>query len=133
MAQFLSEEWLAAAAEIYSTHAAGATGPLTDVKVNLVVKGAPFGDGTIQAHLDTSGNTTEIGAGHLDGAPTTVTTDYETAKAIFAEQNQQAAMQAFMGGKVQIAGDMTKLMMLMQQPQNPAADEIASKLQELTD
>lgn len=133
MAQFLSEEWLSAAAEVYQAHAADTTGPLADVKINLVVKDAPFGEGTVQAHLDTSGASTQIGAGHLEGAATTVTTDYETAKSIFADQNQQAAMQAFMAGKVQITGDMTKLMTLMQQPANPAADEIAAKLRELTD
>lgn len=133
MAQFLSDEWLTAARQIYEEHGSEATGPLADIQVNLVVNGAPFGDGTVQAHLDTSGSSTEIGAGHIEDAPTTVTTDYETAKSIFADQNQQAAMQAFMGGKVQITGDMTKLMMLMQQPPNPAADEIADKLRALTD
>lgn len=133
MAQFLSDEWLTAAHEIYVSHAGDVPGTPADIQVNLVVNGAPFGDGAVQAHLDTTGGGAEIGAGHIDGASTTVTTDYETAKSIFADQNQQAAMQAFMGGKVQITGDMTKLMMLMQQPPNPAADEIAEKLRDLTD
>ena len=34
--------------------------------------------------------------GHLDDADVTVTTDYETAKALFVEQDAAAGMQAFM-------------------------------------
>lgn len=133
MPQFLSEEWLTAAHEIYTAHMGdgGATAPA--MQVNLVVKDSPFGDGTVQAHLDSTGGETEIGAGHIDGAPTTVTTDYETAKAIFVGQDQTVAMQAFMGGKIQITGDMTKLMMMMSQTPDPAAVAIAAALQDMTD
>ena len=81
--------------------------PTQDVQINLMMKGAPFGDGAIQAHLDT-GDEIELDLGHIDGAPTTITTDYDTAKALFVEQDQQAAMQAFIGGRIQITGDMTK-------------------------
>lgn len=133
MAQFLSQEWLTAAHEIYAEHAGDIPGAPADIQVNLVVNDAPFGDGAVQAHLDTTGGGPEIGAGHIEGAATTVTTDYGTAKSIFADGNQQAAMQAFMGGKIQITGDMTQLMMLMQQPPNPAADEIAAELKSITD
>lgn len=133
MAEFLSDEWLVAVREIYVAHPGTDAATPQDVQINLVVKDAPFGDGTIQAHLDTTGSRPEIDSGHIEGASTTVTTDYATAKSVFAEQNQQAAMQAFMGGKIQITGDMTKLMMLMQTTPDAAALEIANQIQALTD
>lgn len=133
MPQFLSDEWLAAAREIYASHE-GSTPPATqDVQINVVVTGAPFGDGTVQAHLDTAGSEPGIGAGHIDGATTTITTDYETAKSVFIGGDQSAAMQAFMGGKVQITGDMTKVMMLMQATPDPSTAVIAEELMGMTD
>lgn len=133
MAQFLSDEWVQAAREIYAAHAGDAPAATQQVQINLVVKEAPFGDGIVQAHLDTTGAEPELDLGHIDGAPTTITTDYNTAKSVFVEQDQQAAMQAFMGGKIQITGDMTKVMLLMQGAPDPAALEIAAKIKELTD
>lgn len=133
MAEFLSEEWLVAAHEIYSAHAGSGSANPVQVQVNLVVREAPFGDGTVQAHLDADGPETEIGAGHIEGAATTVTTDYATARAIFVEQDQTAAMQAFMGGKIQVSGDMTKLMMMMSQAPDPSTYEIAQALKDMTD
>ncbi len=134
MPQFLSDEWVAAARDIYAAHATD-TPPTTtqDVQINLVVREAPFGDGTVQAHLDTTGAEPELDLGHIDGAPTTITTDYATAKSVFVEQDQQAAMQAFMGGRIQITGDMTKIMMMMQTAPDPAAVVIAEKIKAITD
>jgi len=134
VAQFLSDEWVAAAHRIYTEHAgaSSATAP-QDVQINLVVRDAPFGDGVIQAHVDTTGAEPELALGHIAGAPTTITTDYETAKSVFVEQNQQAAMQAFMGGRIQITGDMTKVMMMMQTTPDPTAVEIAAKVRAITD
>ncbi|MBS1848337.1 MAG: SCP-2 sterol transfer family protein [Actinobacteria bacterium] len=133
MPAFLSDEWMRAAKEIYAAHPDGAPASTEQMQINLVVSEAPFGDGTIQAHLDTTGPQPEIDLGHIDGAPTTIMTDYATAKSVFVGQDQQAAMQAFMGGKIRITGDMTKLMMLMQGTPDPAALEIASAIQAVTD
>ncbi len=133
MPEFLSQEWVAAARKVYAEHSSAPAAAQSPVQINLVVKDAPFGDGTVQAHLDTTGSEPEIDVGHIDGAPTTITTDYATAKSVFVEQNQQMAMQAFMGGKIQITGDMTKVMMLMQTPPDAAAIEIAAKIRDLTD
>ncbi len=133
MAEFLSDEWVSAARDIYAENASDVPAATHQVQVNLVVKDAPFGDGTIQAHLDTTGNEPELDLGHIDGAPTTITTDYATAKAVFVEQDQTAAMQAFMGGRIQITGDMTKIMMIMQSTPDPSAIDIANKIKDITD
>ena len=133
MAQFLSDEWIEAAHAIRAEMGDSSPAPTQQVQVNLTVKSAPFGDGVVSAHLDTTGEGIVIGLGHLEGAPTTVTTDYDTARSVFIEQDQQAAMTAFMTGKVQISGDMTKMMMLMQGAPDPAAIEIAARIKAITD
>ena len=133
MAEFLSDEWLEEAHKIRDEFAGKTAPPAQEVKINLNVTAVPFGDGTVLAHLDTTNGDAEIATGHLDDATTTLTTDYATAKAVFVDQNPQAGMQAFMSGKVQISGDMTKIMGMMQGAPDPAALEIAARLKAITD
>lgn len=133
MAQFLSEEWMDEARAIYESHDGDAPAQTQDVQINLVIKDAPFADGPIQAHIDTTGDEVELELGHIDGASTTITTDYVTAKAVFIEQDQQAAMQAFIGGRIQITGDMTKVMMMMQAAPDRATLDIATRIRAITD
>ena len=104
------------------------------VKMNQVITDVPFGDGTINAHMDTSSGEMEMDTGHIDGADLTVTLDYDTAKAIFVDQNPQAGMQAFMAGKIKVEGDMTKLMAMQQGGGNdPTSAEIAGRIKEITE
>jgi putative sterol carrier protein len=70
--------------------------------------------------------------GHIEGADLTVTVDYETARAIFVDQNPQAGMQAFMSGKIKVEGDITKLMAMQSVSPDPAAAEIAAKIKDIT-
>ena len=133
MAQFLSDEWVQDAHKIYDNFQGKSSMPPQQVQINLNITSVPFGDGTVKAHLDTTGDEVEIDLGHLDGAPTTITTDYVTAKSVFIDQDSQAAMQAFMTGKVQITGDMTKVMMLMQASPDPTAAEIGALIRAITD
>ena len=133
MAQFLSDEWLEEAHKIRDEFHGKIAPPAQSVKINLVVNAVPFGGGTINAHIDTSGGDTEIESGHLADATTTLTTDYDTAKAVFVDGNPQAGMQAFMSGKVQISGDMTKIMGMMQGAPDPSALEVAERLRAITD
>src|SRR5213075_55391 len=98
------------------------------VKMNQVITEVPFGDGTIEAHMDTSSGEMQMEMGHLPEPDLTVTLDYATAKAIFVEGNPQAGMQAFMAGKVKVQGDMTKLMVLQQGTPDPTALEVAAKI-----
>jgi putative sterol carrier protein len=82
--------------------------------------------------MDTTGGEMQMDLGHLDEPELTVTVDWATAKAIFVDQNPQAGMQAFMAGKVKVQGDMTKLMAMQQQAPDPAAQEMAEKLKDIT-
>lgn len=131
--EFLSDEWMEAAGKIRDEVGGGGGAPAHVVKMNLVITDAPFNDGAeIQAHMDTSEGELKMDMGHLDAADLTVTVDWETAKAIFVDQNPQAGMQAFMAGKVKVQGDMTKLMAMQQGSPDPAAMAIAEKIKEIT-
>ena len=130
---FLSDEWLEAAKKIREEYAGQTSPPAHAVRMNQIVTEVPFGDGTIEAHLDTSGGEMSMEMGHLENPDLTVTLDYVTAKAILVEGNPQAGMQAFMSGKIKVQGDMTKLMAMQQSAPDPTAAEIAKRIQEITE
>jgi putative sterol carrier protein len=126
---FLSDEWVEAARKIRAEAAAPATAP-QPVKMNLTITEVPFGDGSVDAHMDTTSGELQLDTGHLEGADVTATLDYDTAKAMMVDANPQAAMQAFMAGKIRLQGDMTKAMALQSGPPDP---ELTRKIQEITE
>ena len=126
--QFLSEEWIEAARKLRADAPAPATKP-QPVKMNLTITEVPFGDGSVDAHMDTTSGELELDTGHLDGADVTATLDYETAKAMMVDANPQAAMQAFMAGKIKLQGDITKAMAMQS---GPVDAELTAKIQEIT-
>jgi putative sterol carrier protein len=129
---FLSDEWVNAARDIRKEYE-GRTGPVAhQVRMNLKVTDAPFGDGPIDAHLDTSEGDLRLDTGHIDPVDLTVTVDYETAKSILVDGNPQAGMQAFMAGKIRVEGDMAKLMALQGGAPDPSAQEMAQRLKDIT-
>ena len=130
---FLSDEWMDAAKAIREEYAGKTAAPAHSVKMNQIVTDVPFGDGTINAHLDTSGGEAVMETGHLDDADLTVTLDYATAKAILVDGNPQAGMQAFMAGKIKVQGDMTKLMAMQSGPPDETAQKVAERIKEITE
>jgi hypothetical protein len=110
----------------------GAAGP--SIKMNQVITDVPFGEGSIDAHMDSSSGEMEMDLGHIDDAEVKITVPYSVAKAIFVENNPQAGMQAFMAGQIKVEGDMTKLMAMQGGgAPDPGAAEIAKKIQEITE
>ena len=128
---FLSEDWIAAAKAVREEYAGQSAPPPHKVKMNLHITEVPFGEGTVDAHMDTSGDEMSMDLGHVEGEDLTVTVDYATAKAIFVEGNPQAGMQAFMAGKIKVQGDMTKLM-AMQSQGGGANPELAQRIKDIT-
>jgi putative sterol carrier protein len=126
--QFLSDEWIDAARKLREESAAPARA-LQPVKMNLTITDVPFGDGSVNAHMDSTSGELVLEVGHLDAPDVTATLDYETAKAMMVDSNPQAAMQAFMAGKIKLTGDMTKAMALQSGPTDP---ELTKKIQEIT-
>ena len=130
---FLSDDWMTAARDIREEYR-GKTQPMAhQIKMNQVITEVPFGEGKIEAHMDSSSGEMEMELGHLPDAEVTVTVDYATAKAIFVDQNPQVGMQAFMAGKIKVQGDMTKLMAMQQSGPDPVAAEVAGKIKAITE
>jgi hypothetical protein len=124
---FLSDEWIVEARRIREEHAGEGIAVPVVVRMNQVITEVPFGNGALDAHLDTSSGQLVMELGHLDEADVTLTLDYETAKAIFVEGTAEAGMQAFMAGKIRVVGDFAKLVAALQQV-NPGAFD-ASEVQ----
>ena len=129
---FLSDEWLEAAKKIREENAGAGAPPAHAVRMNQVITDVPFGSGSIDAHMDTSGGDVQMDMGHLENPDLTVTLDYATAKAILVDGNPQAGMQAFMAGNIKVQGDMTKMMALQSGAPDPVQAEIAAKIKEIT-
>jgi putative sterol carrier protein len=130
--QFLSDEWMTAVREIRARYA-DQTAPVPyKIKLNQVITDVPFGDGEVRLYVDTSDGTMSLEKGQLDDAEVTLTTDYDTARAVIVDQDQAAAMQAFMSGKIKVQGDMTKLMMMNATPQDDVAKQVAAEIKGVT-
>ena len=103
---FLSDDWFTAAKQIRDE--AGDISPPggDEITLNVTVTGAP--DGDMELHLADG----KFDRGHVPDAPTKATVPYAVARQLFVDGDQQAAMQAFMGGQLKIEGDISKLMMM---------------------
>jgi putative sterol carrier protein len=122
--QFLSDAWFDSAEKLIREHETAA--PPTNLVMNLEVAD---GDRTILFFVGAKDGETLFGRGTADGADLTMSTDIDTARAVFVSGDQQAGMQAFMSGKVRVQGDMTKLMMQGASGGNAA---LSAALQEIT-
>jgi hypothetical protein len=128
---FLSDEWIKDARAVYEAHQGEAPPLPVTLRANLNITDVPFGDNPLKAHLDTSSGELQLDLGHLDGPDVTLTMGYDTAKAQIVNQDQQAVMQAFMGGRIKIEGDMTKVMGLAAGGAGgPEAQAVAKKIAE---
>ena len=131
--QFLSDEWMSAAREIRQKYADVAAKVATPIRMNQVITDVPFGDGTVRAFVDTTSGDVVMDLGELDAADLTVTTDWETARKVFVDQDQAASMQAFMAGKIKVQGDMMKMMaMQTSMPQDEITKQIAAEIKAIT-
>jgi putative sterol carrier protein len=131
--QFLSPEWVEASREVREEYRDEAPPAPVAMRMNLVVNEVPFGEGTLDAHVDTTTGDLVIEQGHLDDADLKVTIDYDTAKAFLIEGNPQAGMQAFMAGRIRVEGDMSKLLALQSTATDPVHLEIAQRIRDITE
>jgi putative sterol carrier protein len=129
---FLSDQWIEQAHAIRAEYRGKTASIPHVVRMNLVITDLPFGDGSMDAHMDTSDGELELDKGHVENPDLTVTVDYGTAREILVEGNAQAGMQAFMAGKVRVEGDMAKLMMLQGAPPDQTSQQVAQRLREIT-
>jgi hypothetical protein len=161
---FLSDEWVSEARRIYSEAEASSAGgvsggrAMAPVRVNLIVAEAPFSAASLDAHVDTSSGRLNIDTGHLSDPDVTVSMAYSTARSLFVQGDIQAVMQAFLGGRIKVDGDLSKLLDPQSGiwpssgppsplgpggspeagqgdlgPPKPATEQIARRLQEITE
>ena len=131
--QFLSESWIEAARDI--RHRYSGDVPAIDfvVRINVITTKVPFGEGTISAYIDTSNGSLEMELGSIEESDLTVTTDYETARKLFVEQDPTASMQAFMAGRIKVEGDITRLMVMQTSlPQTDTTEAVAAEIKAIT-
>lgn len=121
--EFLSDDWFAAVEAIGLPPMASGPDPGT---INIVVTRSDGKD--VEIHLAGGG----FGRGLADSPSVTVTTTYDVAKAVFLNGDQQAAMQAFMAGKVKVEGDMAKLMAMGTATPTPDQAAYGKSIIELT-
>ena len=134
--EFLSPSWIDAVHALRDEYHDRVKPPSIAVRANVVVTGAPFGEPEILGSIDTSSGQLALDGGHLADPDLTITTDYATAKALFVQQDPNAALQAVFGGKIRVQGEMTKLLAL-QLPLNEAdsaavAREVADRIKAFT-
>jgi hypothetical protein len=133
---FLSDEWLAEARRIRAEYKDRTPEIPVTVRMNQIIQDVPFGEGTIKAHVDTSSGQLDIETGHLESPDLTITIGYDVAKALLVDGDAQAAMQAFLSGRIKVDGDITKMIALQNAGigggANPAAAELAGRLQAIT-
>ena len=130
---FLSDAWMEAARAIRAKYEDQAAEVTVAIRMNQVITDVPFGEGIVRAYTDTSSGRVVMELGELSNADVTVTTDYQTALKILVEQDQAAAMQAFMAGRVKVQGDMMKMMAMQTAvPQDDIARAIAEEIRSIT-
>ncbi len=129
---FLSDGWFQAVHELRDKYADEAPKVPYAIRMNQVITAAPFTDEDIKIFMDTSDGTMVMDKGELENPELTLTTDWETARKIFVEQDQAAGMQAFMSGKIKVQGDMMKMMQMNAVPPDDFAKKIANEIKDLT-
>ncbi|MBU3689972.1 MAG: SCP-2 sterol transfer family protein [Acidimicrobiales bacterium mtb01] len=103
------------------------------IRINQVITEVPFGTGEVKSFIDTSSGDMQMDLGELENPDAVVTTDWATARAMFAIGDQAAAMQAFMSGKIKVTGDMMKLMSMQTAvPQSDITVKIADEIKGIT-
>ena len=133
---FLSDEWITAAEEIYSTASqrvdleSGGSGPT--ITMNLVVKNAPFESESVLANVDNRDGVFRIALGPLNEAEVKLTLDYKIARSILLDGDAQVGMRAFLSGKIRVEGNMTKLLALRNSASTPDEEATLDALRAIT-
>lgn len=129
MAQFLSEEWFSEVEKIAQELGdLDLPAAVKDLKIDLEVREAP--SGTVEAHMAEG----RIQKGFAGDAPTKLKMTYDLVRKLFIERDQNAGMQAFMSGQIQVEGDMAK-MMQMQGAGSPTAaqQKLEERIRQMTE
>ena len=133
MYTFLSDEWMQATHEIRARYEEQLPQVPVSIRINQVITDVPFGEGTINAYIDTSSGAFVFDLGELEEPDAVMMTDYATARALIVDRDPAIAMQSFMAGKIRVQGDMMKLMaMQVAMPTDEASQQLAQEIKAIT-
>lgn len=123
---FLSDPWMDAV-EALKGEAPEPAPALKNLVLNITVVDGP--DGARDVHLSDG----QFERGHADGAATRLTVPFDVAKELFIDGNPQAAMTAFMSGRIKVEGDISKVMAMQAGgPPSPEQQAFQEKLKAIT-
>ena len=132
---FLSPEWIQAAHSIREEYLEDLPDPEIPMRANVVITETPFDGNDVLGFIDTTEGSTQLEVGELEDPELTIKLDYETARALFVSQDIQKLMEAFLGGKILVTGDVSKILTLTP-PTDPEqielATEISTRLDDIT-
>jgi len=128
--EFLSPQWIDAVRDARERFTTGEL-PFS-VVMNLVVTDVPFDPGRLEAHVEADSGSVDIDLGHLADPDVSVVLDYTTAKSVLVDGDGEAAMAAFMAGKVRVEGDMTKLLQFQSRQLTDEEAALAKEIRDLT-
>lgn len=133
---FLSDEWIAAAEEIHAEFSDRTEAIEEEVRLNITVRGVPFGSGELEGHIDTSAGNTIPQWGFLDDPQATISVPYDVARSLFVTLDFEQVMMSFMSGQIEVEGDITRLLFLQDLSPTPeqqeVGEEVARRLQAIT-
>jgi hypothetical protein len=134
MYTFLSDEWMQATHEIREKYESQMPPVTMSIRINQVITDVPFGEGTVNAYIDTSSGAFVFDLGQLDEPDAVMMTDYHTARALIVDRDPAVVMQSFMAGKISVQGDMMKLMALQTAlPQTELSEQVADEIAAITE
>ena len=128
---FLSDEWFDEVRRLHAAHR-DAVPTEAEIRMNLMITDTPF-DADRAMHMTAESGQAEWGEGHLTDADVTLTLGYQTARDIFIGGDPQAAIEAFMAGRITMQGDITKLMIMQAAQPGPGALGLAQALLDITE
>ena len=133
---FLSPAWIDAARSIHDDIKDRIPEPDEHVRMNVTVVDAPFSDGTVIGHVDTTSGSAVPREDHISEPDLAIRVPYEIARRVLVEQQYDMLMISFMSGEIEVEGDITRLLELQDlQPtdeQQELAEAIIARLRAIT-
>lgn len=133
---FLTDEWIRAAEAIHAEYADRIEAPDEEIRINITVIDAPFSNDALVGHVDSASGNTIPQWGPIDDPQATITVPYEVARSMFVSLDFEQVVMAFMGGQIEVEGDITRLLFLQDLDPTPeqaaVGEEIATRLQAIT-
>ena len=133
---FLSPEWIEEARALHAEYIDKVEAPDEPVRLNVTVIDAPFAEGEVLGHVDTSEGSFIPEMGHIENPDVSVKVPYEVARQLLVDQQYEMLMISFMSGEIEVEGDVSMIMALQDidptAEQQSLAEEVANRLRDIT-